>query len=89
MSDLCASPTPGNIRKPRVPQRLSLHVVDVVLALGDELLARPAGEIRGVRGDRVGIPQERARVRARHPIKNNKKQYLTRGSGKNAFFRKT
>jgi len=33
--------------------------------MGDEILARPAGEIRGVRGDRAGIPQERARVRAR------------------------
>ena len=40
-------------------------VVDVVLAVGDELLARPAGEIRGVRGDRAGILQQRARVRAR------------------------
>ena len=35
MSDVCASPSSGNIRKPRVPQHLSLHVTDVILAFGD------------------------------------------------------
>jgi hypothetical protein len=41
------------------------RVVDVILALGDEFLARTARQICGVRGDRARFLEERARVHAR------------------------